>query len=286
MAIGFPTITQYGSSYGKFGGIRLSNYTNPSPDTTKLNNSDQKGVVEFKSFEQTIKDFIFAKLGYPTVRVELTDFQIQICIEEAMSKLDYHAPQWMNQYAVFSASANINIYELPLAIANNLTDAYSQSQLMGMNVPQGSLEYDLALMFFGNVGTFSNYNVGQYVLMQQYLKQVKAVMGQKSTWTLTNGKYLNIFPIPYGGEGIILEFRGIDSETILPAYKNWIQRFATCLSKEILGRVRSKYQVLPGPGGGSKLDGELLLREAAEEKVLLIEELTTEIENPPLFSLA
>lgn len=286
MAIGTPTVTQYGSSYGKFAGLRLSDYKSAGSDTTILNSADQKDTTEFKSFEQSVKDFVLARLGYPTIRVELTDFQIQTCIEEAMSKLDYHSPEWMNQYAVFNTSANINVYELPPQVANNLTDVWYKRQMFGMSFTPGSMAYDFALAFFNNTGMFNNFNVGQYVLMQQYLKQVRAVLGQKGTWTLTNGRFLNLFPVPDYDEQVIIEFRGLDTNTLLPAYRNWLQRYTLCVAKEILGRVRSKYQTLPGPGGGSKLDGEALLRESAEEKEKLLEELLYEIETPPLFDLA
>jgi hypothetical protein len=37
-------------------------------------------------------------------------------------------------------------------------------------------------------------------------------------------------------------------------------------AKEIIGRIRSKYQSLPGPGGGMQLDGQALLQEAREDR--------------------
>jgi len=285
MAIGIPNVTQYGSSYGSFNGIRLKDYKAPEPKTASLNNADAKDLVEFKSFEQTIKDYVLARLGHPTVRVELTDFQIQICIEEATSKLEYHAPHWMKQYAVLDASANVNLYELPQEIANNLTDVYFRRGIFTLGATPGSLEYDFAIMFFTNTGLFNNYNVSQYMLMQMYLKQINKVLGNSTSWDLINNKYLQIFPIPSSSDEIILEFRGLDAATIHPAYKNWIQRYTLAVAKEILGRARSKYQTLPGPGGGTRLDGDALLAESKEEKQLLLEELKTEIQNPPLFDI-
>lgn len=280
-----PIVTSYGSSYGKFNGYRLDDYQNPEVDPTKVNNSDQKEVNSLTNFERTIKDFALARLGHPTVRVELTDFQIKTCIDESISKLEYHAPLWMNQYAVFDASAGVNLYELPKAIVNNLADVWYRKNLFSMNVPQGSLEYDFAIMFFGGAGMFNNYNVGQYMQMQMYLKQVGKVLGQGTSWNIIDNKYLQVQPVPQYTMPIILEFRAFNNETILPAYKNWIQRYTLCVAKEILGRVRSKFQTLPGPGGGSRLDGEGLLAEAKEEKALLLEELAIEISNPPLFDI-
>lgn len=285
MTIGIPNVTQYGSSYGSYNGVRLKDYTNPEPNGSNLNKLELKDTVEFKPFFQSIKDFILARLGFPTVRVELTDFQIQTCIEESITQIEYNSSHWMTQYAVFSTSANVNIYELPPAVINNLTDVWYKKHLFSLGATPGSLEYDFAIMFFTNTGLFNNYNVSQYMLMQMYLKQINKVLGRGSTWNIINNKYLQLFPVPDSTDEVILEFRGIDSETIHPAYKNWIQRYSLAVSKEILGRVRSKYQVLPGPGGGSRLDGVALLQEAASEKQILLEELTTSIQNPPLFDI-
>lgn len=285
MTIGIPTVSKYGSSYGTFNGGRLKDYQTPEPKTPNLNNSDLKDLVEFKSFDQTIKDFVLSRLGHPTIRVELTDFQIQTCIDEATSKLEYHAPHWMKQYATFNTSSNINVYELPPEIANNLTDVYFRRGIFSLGATPGSLEYDFAIMFFTNTGLFNNYNVGQYMLMQMYLKQINKVLGRSTSWDLINNKYLQIFPVPGESDQIILEFRGLSAETIHPAYKNWIQRYSLAVAKQILGRVRSKYQQLPGPGGGTRLDGESLLQESKAEIEQLLEELKTEIENPPLFDI-
>lgn len=284
--IGIPTVTPYGSSFGKYKGSRLKDYKSIGPDANNVNSGNEVDAGEFSEFEQSVKDFVLARLGAPTIRVELTSFQIKTCIDEAISKLEYHAPSWMTQYAVFDTSASVNVYELPEQIARNLVHVWYRNNLFTLGATPGSLEYDFALMFFTNTGLFNNYNVGQYMLMQMYLKQISNVLGLKTSWDVVGGKYLHLNPVPDSNQACVIEFRGLDTNTIIPAYRNWIQRYTLACSKEILGRVRSKYQTLPGPGGGSRLDGEALLAEAKEEKQLLLEELTSEIENPPLFELA
>jgi len=282
--IGIPTVKSYGSSYGIYKGNRLGDYKTPRPDD--LNNKDAKDTVEFRDFDRTVKDYVLAKLGYPVVDVELEDFQLNVCIDEAISRLEYHAPDWMTQYATFEVTGGINVYEIPQVVADNLTDVWYKRDFFKFGASPGSLEYDFAIMFFTNTGLFNNYNVSQYLLMQQYLKQVKNVLGQMSTWQLVNNKYLHIFPIPESSkESVLLEFKAFDPKTIHHAYKSWIQRYSLCIAKEILGGIRSKYQTLPGPGGGTSLNGEALIQEATQEKERLIEELLTEIEEAPLFDI-
>jgi uncharacterized phage-associated protein len=279
-----PVVSSYGSSYGIYGGNQLKDYK--SPKDKDLNNKDAKDVNEFKTFNKTIKDYVLAKLGHPIIDVELDDFQIQICIDESISKLEYHAPDWMTQYAVFKTEANINVYELPQEVADNLNDVWYRRDFFQFGANPGSLEYDFAVMFFTNTGLFNNYNVSQYLLMQQYLKQVKNVLGQMSSWQLINNKFLHIFPKPENAEeDVILEFRAFDPNTLHHAYKSWVQRYALASAKEILGGIRSKYQTLPGPGGGTRLNGDILSQQAQQEKQALIEELKTEIEPPALFDI-
>lgn len=283
MTIGIPVVRSYGASYGTPKGNRLQDYESPlDPD---INNRDEKSLVEWDPFDKTVKDFVKARLGYPVVDVELSDFQIETCLDEAITKLEYYAPDWLTQYAVFSTQNNVNVYELPKEIINNLTDVWYRNDFFGLNAEPGSLEYDFQIMFFTNSGMFNNFNVGQYLLMQQYLKQVKNVLGQGSSWQVVNNKYLHLWPIPTGVDSVILEYRALDPANIHPQYKNWLQRYALCASKEILGHIRGKYESLPGPGGGAKLNGAALLAEAREDKELLITELTESMEQPPLFDI-
>ena len=192
----------------------------------------------------------------------------------------------MTQYAVFDTSAGVNVYELPPEVADNLNDVWYRRDFFKFGASPGSLEYDFAIMFFTNTGLFNNYNVSQYLLMQQYLKQVKNVLGQMATWQLINNKYLHLWPKPEtNGETVVLEFRAFDPTTLHHAYKSWVQRFTLTLSKEILGGIRGKYATLPGPGGGTRLNGAELTAQAKEEKALLLEELLMEIEQPPIFDI-
>lgn len=283
MTIGIPTVTAYGASYGTPKGNRLKDYE--SPLDGDINKREEKDVVEWDPFDKTVKDFIKARLGYPVVDVELSDFQIETCLDEAITKLEYHAPDWLTQYASFKCSRAVNVYELPPEIMNNLTDVWYRNEMFGLGANPGSLEYDFQIMFFTNSGLFNNHNVGQYLLMQQYLKQVKNVLGQMSSWQVVNNKHLHLWPVPNEGDTVVLEYRALDPANIHPQYKNWLQRYALCASKEILGHIRGKYESLPGPGGGSKLNGASLLEEARRDKELLIVELTESMEQPPLFDI-
>jgi hypothetical protein len=280
-----PLISGYGSSYGKYGGLKLSGYTESGDiSVSKLNNNLETDGVQFNLFEQSVNDFILAQLGHPIISVEMTPFQVKTCIDEAVSKLDYHAPQWANQYAVFDASAGLNVYELPQFMINNLTYVGYKKDILGLNYTPGSLGFDLSLAFFNTNRFFQGGGIGDFFLTQQYLEIMRRVLSNEGSWNVVNNQYIQLYPAPtQTPTEVIVEYRALDSNTINHAYRNWIQRYALACAKGILGRIRGKYRTLPGPGGGSQLDGESLVRESKEEKQTLMEELLSEIEEKPYF---
>jgi len=280
-----PIIAGYGSSYGKYGGARLTDYAPPGDiDPSKLNNNLEADGVQFNLFEQSIYDFILAQLGHPIISVELTPFQVKTCIDEAISKLDYHSPQWANQYAVFDASSGLNVYELPQFIINNLTYVGYKKDILGLNYTPGSLGFDMTLAFFNTNRFFQGGSIGDFFLTQQYLEIMRRVLSNEGAWNVVNNKYVQLYPVPTETPTpVILEYRALDSDTINHAYRNWVQRYALAASKGILGRIRGKYRTLPGPGGGAQMDGDALTKESKEEKQTLMEELLTEIEEKPYF---
>ena len=96
---------------------------------------------------------------------------------------------------------------------------------------------------------------------------------------------MQLYPRPVTEQDVILEFRSLDSNTLHPYYRLFIQKYATACSREILGEIRSKYSVLPSPGGGAQLNGELLIEKAMKEKEQLKEQLMYDIQDPAVFTM-
>ena len=135
-----PNITPYGASFGEYGGDKLTNYTpsggiNPEALGSTLMNE----AVQFNNFEKTIHDYVMARLGHPMVRVELTPFQIKTAIDEATTYMYTHCPMWTKQFAVFDASAGINLYEIPQYILDNLEYVVYKKSLLTIQAQAGTL---------------------------------------------------------------------------------------------------------------------------------------------------
>jgi hypothetical protein len=280
-----PLISGYGSSYGTYGGSRLLDFSSIGDiDSSKLNKNLEVDGVQFNLFERSISDYVMAQLGYPVIAVELTPFQIKTCIDEALSKLDYHAPQWMTQFAVFDAVAGQNVYELPQFMINNLVFVGYKRDVFGLNYTPNSFSNDIALAFFNSNKFFQGGDLGDFYLTQQYMKIMRRVLGNEGSWSVINNREIQLYPSPRETPSpVIVEYRAIDSNTIHHAYRNWVQRFTLAVAKGILGRIRGKYRVLPGPGGGAQLDGGTLVQESNDEKQNLMEELRSDISEGPLF---
>lgn len=281
-----PNVTLYGSTIGTSDDHKITSYE-PAGDILRAQEEDGyiTSLEEFNDFYRSVHDFVVSRLGYPTIRVELTPNQIKTCIDEATSRLSYHAPSWTRQYAVFDASANCNLYELPRYIAENISYVVYKKSLLTIQSMSDSLEFDFFIKFFQGNYLFSDFSVGEFYMLQSRMEQMRKILSQEGTWEIINGKYLQLYPRPVvTPQEVIVEYRALDSDTLHPAYKMWIKRFALACSKEVLGEVRGKFKTLPGPGGAT-LNGEELISRAREDKDKLIEELLSEIEEPPVFTM-
>ena len=283
-----PKLMGYGDTFGNYGGRNLgdTDIYSTAIDAFKLNKGLLSDGVELDPFEQTVHDFVLARLGHPVVRVELTPFQIKTAIDEAVTNLDYHAPFWTTQCATFSCSAGVGAYMLPMHIAYNLSYVVYKKDLLSFQGMGGSLEFDFFIKYFQDNFLFSNFQVSDFYVMQQHLEMVRKILSQDGSWDVVNGNILQLYPTPFNNNQIvILIYRALDTYTMHPYYKNWIQRFALAVCKGILGEVRGKYKSLPSPGGGASLNGDALIQQSTAEKDKLKEELLSEIEEPPVFTM-
>ena len=283
-----PKLLGFGDTFGTYGGKNLgdTDIYSTAINGSKLNKNYLDGVVELTNFEQTIRDFVLARLGHPVVRVELTDFQIKTAIDESISMLDYHAPFWTKQLATFETSSGVGMYILPTHIANNIDYVVYKKDLLAMQGYSNTLEFDFFIKYFQDNFLFSSFDIAEYYLLQSHLEMTRKILGQDGGWDVINGNVLNLTPTPiYSGIHVIVCYRGLDAGTMHPFYSNWIQRYALAVCKGILGEIRGKYKTLPSPGGGAQLNGDSLLQQSEKEKEKLRDELLNEIEEPPVFTL-
>jgi hypothetical protein len=281
-----PTLAAWGNSFTTYGGKPVdTGETKGTIKADKLNSTTVQDGIEWTHFEETIKDFVLARLGHPVVRVELTPFQIKTCVDEAVGVMYHHAPLFATNMVTFDASAGHNIYTLPTYILDNLEYVVYKKTLLSIQQSAGTLEFDFFIKYFQDNYLFQNFGVGDFYLLQQNLEMTRKILGQEGAFDVINNNQLVIYPKPVvTPQTVIVVYRALDSDTMHPAYRNWIQQYALACAKGTLGQIRGKYATVPSPGGGAKLNGEALIRESQEEKANLLKRLLDEFEEPPRFS--
>tara|TARA_R110002051_G_scaffold1143_9_gene5842 strand:+ start:7195 stop:8061 length:867 start_codon:yes stop_codon:yes gene_type:complete len=282
-----PKLAAWGNSFAPYAGsnINSAHKTSGEIDYEKLNNTTMADGVEWTHFEENLKDFILARLGHPVVRVELTPYQIKTCIDEAVGTMYNHAPLFSTQFVTFTTTVGISTYKIPSYILNNLEYVVYKKTLLSIQNQAGTLEFDFFIKYFQDNYLFQNFGVGDFYLLQQNLEMMRKILGQEGSFTVLDNQYLQIEPKPVtDNQGVIIIYRGLNSDTLHPAYRNWIQLYALACAKGTLGQIRGKYQTVPSPGGGAKLNGDLLVKEGQEEKDKLLQRLLDEFEEPARFS--
>ena len=225
--------TRYGNTFGVVSGsnAELEDWDYDGEiDYSKLNRRRFKNEEYFSEFYDSIKDFILARLGFPVVRVELTDFQIQTAIDEAISRLDYHAPDWCTQFCTFAVSGGVSLYELPQVVMNNFRNAVYRKHLLSLSYSNGTLEFDFFIKYFQDNFLFSDFSVADFYLLQQHLEMTRKVLSQEGSWDVINGNVLQLYPTPHVPQEVILMYRGLDTGTMHPYYKNWLQRYTLAVN--------------------------------------------------------
>lgn len=286
-----PYLASWGNSFAKYDGQNINDAKATGHEGGNeinydtLNNTTMADGVEWTHFEENLKDFILARLGHPVVRVELTPYQMKTCIDEAVGTMYNHAPLFSTQIATFQTTVNKTIYKVPSYILNNLEYVVYKKTLLSIQSQAGTLEFDFFIKYFQDNHLFQNFSVGDFYLLQQNLEMTRKILGQEGSFDVIDNQYLQISPKPVSANQVaILVYRGLNSDTLHPAYRNWIQLYALACSKGVLGQIRGKYQTVPSPGGGAKLNGDSLVKESEAEKEKLLQRLMDEFEEPPRFS--
>ena len=286
-----PKLASWGNSFSQYAGDNIVDGTGDGSQGKNeinyetLNNTTMVDGVEWTHFEENLKDFILARLGHPVVRVELTPYQLKTCIDEAVGTMYNHAPLFATQMVTFQTTQYENTYEIPSYILNNLEYVVYKKTLLSIQSQAGTLEFDFFIKYFQDNFLFQNFGVGDFYLLQQNLEMTRKILGQEGSFTVLDNRFLHISPKPVTNlQTVIIIYRGLNSDTLHPAYRNWIQLYALACAKATLGQIRGKYQTVPSPGGGAKLNGEALVKEGAEEKKELLQRLLDEFEEPARFS--
>lgn len=225
---------------------------------------------------EQIRDYILHMLGAPVLKIELDEQNIDFCIDQALKIVEDYAPREFFNYYTFITTPGKSVYEMPPDVGYVRNVFYKETGSFGFQ--SSDLDGAIPIEYFYPGGSYASIQggmidpiqpiwgrMGEWVLYKQYEQMYSRVSSNLGGWEWVNDyRHIKLYPIPCGGKKVIVHY--------LQKLKDWpevtqaMQEGAITYAKEILGRIRSKYQNVPGIGGGVVMDGERLLQEAKEER--------------------
>ena len=230
--------------------------------------------------------WIWNMLGYPQVKVELTEEDVTDCINMAIDKYLYYLTPDLDYYYV-DVGPNSHEYKLPPWLPkSSITEViYQPSSDIFAQLSGSGESFFLTYYMQGSGGTF----LSDFYAAIAYKETMERTLGIAPSYEflsrIVNGQveeYIRIYPKPSIGMKLGIKYNRMISEVETDSAM-WIRKYALTWAKEKLGRVRSKYASVPGPTGEMQLDGSTLLSEAATEREALLLEIIS-LGEPLAFS--
>lgn len=234
---------------------------------------------------QNMVNSILTRLGSGMIDVELTDKQLQKCIDLAEAKLIQRGDAYVEESLVLlTLKKNQKEYILPDEIIE-IQQIYRRGYGRAFG-STGGQNMDPFAMAWTNVymaGAINGVRTGglvTYELHNNYLKTAGKMFGMYMNYSFNpNTHKLVIAENPRSDDEIILLHSYVDRaeyEVLQDRFASlWIENWALAEAMEILGRIRSRFGNLPGPNGSVSQDGDALKQESKAMK----EELTKELNN-------
>jgi hypothetical protein len=223
---------------------------------------------------EQVKEYVLTMLGAPVLPLELDDQQLYNCIDFALQIIEDYAPMEYFQWYTFYTTPGQSVYTLPndvgyvreISYKSTAQYAFSASDLGGV-IP---LEY-MGAGAYGSIAGGINPQqpvwgkMADWVLYKQYEDMYNRISGQQGGWEYLGGyNTIKLYPVPYRTYPVAVRYlqRRPDFRMVTQA----MQEGALAFAKIVLGRIRTRIQNPPGPGGGVQLDGQKILEEGIQEK--------------------
>jgi hypothetical protein len=227
------------------------------------------------AWEKT-KEYVLSHLGYPTIAVEITDKQLEICIREACDRwFEYRTP--VVKYHYFQLMPNKDIYDLPSEMLKLTPQGFKI-----INVLFRPSNFEQFQYFFQY--TLYNYQplrISYIYMLFMNLETFQNVTGQFCTWEIVEGTKIRISPIPKEQTDAAIIYCLNHPDSYLDE-NLWIQKFALAKAKQIVGTVRSKFSIPTPTGGSVNLEGGTLIEQGRTEEEKLMDELINKAGAMPI----
>jgi hypothetical protein len=232
------------------------------------------------SAKQEIFDYIKFTLGEGMVDVELDPDHYEIAFKAVMQRYRQRSANAVEEsYSFLELLEDTNEYTLPDEVIN-VRQVFKRN--IGANSGTSS-QYEPFEAGFVNFYMIQSGRVGglaTYFMYSSYLEQAAKMFGGFINYNYDRvNKKLTIMRRPRAdGDTVLLWTSNYKPDFTLlqdPYIQPWIRDYTLALCMRSLGQARAKFASLPGPQGGTQLNGTQLLSDAQT----LIDRLEIEITN-------
>ena len=228
--------------------------------------SETSGDIDDKVFMDYsgLRNIILARLGSPTVPVELTDEQVDICIDQAIYWYNYYRNSRENRVMVELKGNDKDGYEIPECVGgqDNILDVIFKPMFpfsYYLTVGNGDNFFSNMFMqtFFLNQSGFNDF-LSDFYCLSSALKDYANILGKNQVYYIYNNKiYIN--PKVRGQARVGIIYRSaLSADELLNNIH--VQDLATYKAMSILGQVRSTF-------GGQVQVGDTTLNMPAQELI-------------------
>lgn len=242
--------------------------------------ADETNIADTETLKQSVFDYVRYRLSDKMVEVELEPEHYETALTRAVEFFRTRSSAAVEEsFAFFTTQLNVQVYQMPeeiqfirciwrrsigdLGNAGSQIDPFSQGYLnvyiLNSGRAGGVLNYELFKDYEFQVGRM----FGQYIdfNFNSVTKKLTLIRRPYGTWETLLLETYNLKPLCH----LLTDYRTL---TFLKEYT-----YALCLS--MLGQAREKFGSIPGPAGGTTLNGAALKAEASE----LMKSLDEDIKN-------
>lgn len=230
---------------------------------------------------RALQEEIRLMFGAPSVGVELTKAQIDVCINNALLVLRKRSTYAYKKAMFFlDLKPNQQVYTLSNRCVgfNKIVDVSAIHRTKaGAFKTAYSQNDNFAYAALQQLYTLGTFDMLTFHLTSSYVEELEVLFASRIMYQwLERKRELKIYQIPRGKERVLIEATIERTEQELLSDREtayWLKRWAIVEAKSILAQTRGKFATLPGPNGNTTLNASELQSQVETERQALIDEI-------------
>ena len=238
--------------------------------------------------KQGLIDYVKSQLGYPTINIEVTDFQIGEIIDNAINIFTEYAYGTLEDIVVLELNG-AGEYPIP----DTVTNIIKLSKGGGSNVLNFNVNFGAGLVpniwseqFFSGAGSVVGNIIGQIISISTNKAVLEKYFGDDIYYNFNHlAKKLQVLENYSGVAALHYQYEYLADENNDYVYNHeWIKAYCISKTKFLWGTVTGKYQ--QALVGGAMINYADMKSEAQQEIEYLNEQLLTKFSDPAPIMIA